>query len=341
MLPHRMDAEMHKPALFLLVAFAAGCSSERPFKNRNIPPTAIRGNSVPLRPLAIPEAKPGTRALGGEEPALLIPPPPQLVSLTRGEMTLAMPAIPAPPDAEVAATPDKFADLKRILKTAQDQFAGIDAFEARLTRREVLDGKEGPQEVIRFKFRKRPLSVHMKWIGAEGQGRELLFVEGKHEGKLHVLTARGDMFPLSPPTRLALDPESDMVRSKSRHSIRDAGLGSSIRQLGKALAAAERNPALESRIAYRGLVERPEYRVKLEAVEETVAPGAESLLPRGGRRTTFYDPTPGAPSHGLPVIVSTRDHAGREVEYYCFDRFLHPIVLDDGDFDPERLLKRK
>src|SRR5207253_7895531 len=39
-------------------------------------------------------------------------------------------------------------------------------------------------------------------------------------------------------------------------------------------------------------------------------------------------------SYGLPVLVVATDPKGKELEYYCFDRFRLPAGLTDADFDP-------
>jgi len=344
--------------ILVMLLTLMGCNTLR---DRSLVPI-FRGSSVPLRPLAIPkEQQPAPaqpRSSAPDEPALLIPPPPELVALNRepsrlegaksprSAVDLAEPTLTSnqtPPQPSLTASPKPapaesgLAAVKRIHREAASRSAAIAAFEARLSRREFVDGKQEPMEVIRFQFRQKPLSIHMKWIGTEGQGREVVYVEGRFENKLHILMARGDLFPLSPPSRFDLAPDSDLVRAHSRHDVRDAGFASSVRQLGRTLAAIDKDPALANRVAYRGKVQRPEYRNPLEAVEAIIPAGAESSLPRGGKRTTFYDPTPNTPSQGLPVIVITHDHTGREVEYYCFDHILHPIVLDDADFDPQRV----
>src|SRR5262245_60853219 len=350
---HHLSPLASRFVILLILITLTGCTRGR--FGREPAPSAVRGNSAPLRPLAIPDSPPSRpRAIPPKYNAeVVIPPPPQLMAHDRTHSDAPEPSsvdlVKASPPRldsdrlDVAATraSDPLTDLRRIHKDAESRCAGIDSFEARLTRREFLNGSQEPLEVIRFQYRKRPLSVHMKWIGTEGQGREVVFVDGRHEGKIHILTDHGGMFPLSPVTRLALAPDSDMVRSKSRHSIREAGLNSSVRQLGRLLAAAEKNSAGENRLVYKGLVERQEYRTKLEAVEMVIAPGDEPLMPRGGKRTVFFDATRGSPTQGLPVVVSTRDQSGREVEYYCFDRFLFPIMLDDADFDPDRLFGKR
>lgn len=36
-----------------------------------------------------------------------------------------------------------------------------------------------------------------------------------------------------------------------------------------------------------------------------------------------------------------KDENGREVEYYCHDRFIFPARLDDDDFDPSKLFAKR
>jgi len=74
----------------------------------------------------------------------------------------------------------------------------------------------------------------------------------------------------------------------------------------------------------------------VEGIEESLPPGVELSLPRGGRRTWFFDPA----SH-LPVLVVMHDETGHEVEYNCYDLFQYPVKLDEGDFDPDRLWNTK
>jgi hypothetical protein len=43
------------------------------------------------------------------------------------------------------------------------------------------------------------------------------------------------------------------------------------------------------------------------------------------------------PVSHLPVLMSTRDQRGHEVEYYCYDNLQYPLRLGDDDFNPDRL----
>src|SRR5439155_4762609 len=107
--------------------------------------------------------------------------------------------------------------LRQVQRLAAERYAAIDSYIVRLRRREQVSGKGGPEEVLLFKFRKQPWSLYFKWLGQEGAGREVIYVKGQHENKIHTLLAAGDM-PLMPAgRRIALVPDSLMVRSASRH----------------------------------------------------------------------------------------------------------------------------
>jgi hypothetical protein len=55
-------------------------------------------------------------------------------------------------------------------------------------------------------------------------------------------------------------------------------------------------------------------------------------LPRGGKRTYGFDTIT-----RLPVLVTTVDDKGQEVEYYRYDRVQLSVKLDDADFNPDKL----
>jgi len=216
------------------------------------------------------------------------------------------------------------------------RFASIDSYVARLRRREFFKGKDQPEELILFKFRKQPWSVYFKWLGAEGQGREVLYVKGQHGNMIHSLLAAGDM-PLAPAgKRMALSPDNIFVRTASRHAITEAGIGNIIEKLGQGLEAQERGDKRLGTLTYLGPTKRPEFQTPLDAVEHTLPAGQESQLPHGGRRWVFFDPA----SH-FPVLMITHDDKGHEVEYYCYDRLQFPVKLDDLDFDPDKLWPAK
>lgn len=235
------------------------------------------------------------------------------------------------PAGSSASEPDP---LRRLHRDAVTAYAKLPCYMARLRRREVVAGRQKPEEVLIFKFREQPYSVHFKWLGEEGQGREVVYVRGQGGDKLHVLTAANDI-PFTPAgRRLALAPDSLMVKAASKYPITEAGIGNMIARFGRMLDAVA---AGGSGITAKSLgpVQRPEYPAPLEGVECTFPPNREPEIPDGGRRLVFFDPA----TH-FPVVSLTYDSAGREVDFYCFDRFQLDVKLDDEDFNPDKLWKK-
>jgi hypothetical protein len=227
---------------------------------------------------------------------------------------------------------EQLKELRRLYKEATEQYAKMDSYIARLRRREQVGDKDGAEEVIRFQFRREPWSVSLKWLSTEGKGREVIYVKGKFEDKIHTLLAAGDM-PLMPAgKRISLPVDSLLVKSASRHPITQAGIGSLIDNFGLAVDAAGRGDAKRGSLTYFGPQARPEFTKAHELAEQIIPPKGEPTLPRGGRRLWFFDP-----DNHLPVLIITYDDTKKEVEYYLYDRLHFPVKLDDDDFNPEKM----
>jgi hypothetical protein len=270
---------------------------------------------IPLVP--VPYPLPLGEGKGKAPPAVLSPP-----RVTPSPQ----PAPASAPAAGRTRTPQE------LFEQASASFAGIDSYVARLTRRETAKGKSKGEEVLLFAFRKKPWSVHFKWLAGDGQGREVVYVKGMYEDKIHTLLAAGDV-PLMPAgRRLSLPIDSLLVRSASKHPITDAGIGAMIEKMGRLLEANARGDKRWGQLTSLGLVNRPDYAGPLEMIEFHVAAGTDVDLPHGGRRFFGFDPQ----SH-LPVLALLHDERDREIEYYRFDRMQLGLHLDDADFDPDRL----
>jgi hypothetical protein len=219
-----------------------------------------------------------------------------------------------------------------LYEAARDRYAGIDSYIVRLTRREMVKQRKNPEEVMLFKFRKEPWSVYLKWLGKEGQGREVVFVKSKHEGKIHTRLAAGDIPFMPAGRRMALPPDNLLVRNACRHPITHAGIGASIERIGEVLAAQERGDRKLGSLTVLAPTERPEFGRPVHAIEHALPAGADPSLPKGGRRLYFFHP-----ESGLPMLITTRDERNQEVEYYLYDRLQPKVLLDDADFDPDTL----
>lgn len=240
------------------------------------------------------------------------------------------------PDSALAVPSSATAKLRTLYRAAAERYAGIDSYIARLRRREQVNGRDKPEEILCVKFRKQPWSIYFKWLGKAASGREVIYVKGRYDDKINTLLAAGDM-PLTPAgKRIALSPDNPLVRSSSRHSIHEAGIGVMISSFGALADATQKKDISQGTLRYLGLVKRPEFDKPCEGVEQEIRPGVEVLLPRGGRRLWLFDT-----ESRFPVLLLTYDDTQHEVEYYCYDRFQFPVRLDDDDFNPDKLWAQK
>jgi hypothetical protein len=292
-----------------------------------VPPPPLGNGAAPRTPAPAPTTPP----VIATTPAAQVPPssPPTPVPPVVTTAT-APSAVPPASFTPPAITPPHTA--RQILQQALASFAPVDSYIARLTRRELTKGKYGPEEVLLFKFRKQPWSIHFKWLGEVARGREVVYVKGQHENKIHTLLAAGDA-PLMPAGKhIALAPDSVFARSASRHAITEAGIGSCLEHLTGILDAQERGDRRRGTLSAIPPINRPEFNQPVEAMEYVIPPGVEPELPRGGRRMYGIDPD----TH-LPLLIITLDDRGQEVEYYRYDRLQLSVRLDDDDFNPDKL----
>jgi hypothetical protein len=242
----------------------------------------------------------------------------------------ALPDLPAPG----AAPPAVESKLHRLHRLAAEEYARMDGYIVRLTRREQVNGKDQSKEVIKFTFRKEPWSVRMVWLEGDSKGREVIYVKGRYDNKLHTRLGPNDgNLVMRAGSRIALALDSPMVRASSRHSITDAGVGSIIERFGSLVEANAKGDKRRGTLTYLGPQKRDEFDAPVEAAEQVIPAGADKDLPRGGRRLWMFD----AAKNHLPALVITTDDRGHEVEYYLHDRYIYPASLDDKDFDPDVL----
>jgi hypothetical protein len=324
----------------LVTGFLAGCVGlSNMLSPPELPPQPLPHVQRDLRPTADELRIPGEAVTKANDiPVVPVPPVPLGQGNTpRASAPQAQPEIkqvstlpPSRLDATEPATPKiaEPANLKQVVQLAAEAYGRIDSYTARLTRRETVGGSDKPEEVLLFKFRKEPWSVYFKWLSKDGQGREVVYVKGMYEDKIHTLLAAGDILLMPAGKRMSFDPNNTLVRSKSRHGITDAGMGASIDRLSALLGGDKRRGTLDD----LGVQNRPDYENPLRMVSHTIPAGCEDDLPRGGKRFYGFDTVT-----RLPVLVFATDETGKEVEYYRYDRILMPGKLDDADFNPDKL----
>jgi hypothetical protein len=280
-------------------------------------------------------------------PLVPVPPPPLSRSAPAATRAQAPPVVPAaaPASTPTPAAPTQAAPpqadgtlrtpphtARQLLQQAAARCANLDSYIVRLIRRENVKGKSGPEEIIALSFRKEPFSVHFKWLGDVAKGREVVYVKGRFDNKIHTKVAAGDAVLLPAGARLALSPDNPLVRSASRHPITHTGVDHCVQALTAILDAQERGDRRHGTLTAIAPQRRPEFPQAVETLERIIPPGDEPELPRGGRRLICFNP-----EWQLPMLVVTYDDKGNEVEYYRYDRLISPANLDDDDFNPDKL----
>ena len=278
---------------------------------------------VPVPPLPLPLAPtaPLVSPANPAAPALNAPP----MNEAGNKATLTVPEVPTTP-------PQRIDNPEQLLRLAREQMSRFDSYIVRLSRREALNGQMQPGEVMMFRFRARPWSVYLKWLGKEGKGREVVYVKGQHENKIHSLLSAGDIPFMPAGKRMALSPDNILVRNACRHPLEQAGLAASVERIGRLLANTQDDPKRHGTLKLVGPVARDEFEKPVWGLEHTMPPGLDPTLERGGKRTYFFHPE----TH-LPMLITAFDERGNEAEYYFYDRLQRAVKLDDHDFDPDHL----
>ncbi len=168
--------------MFVVIALAmalAGCSQQR-F-------SSLRGDAD----VAADPPKPS--------PALVIPNAPSVAAVKPDDQVQQASFVQKRDNANPLPAESAPAMMERPLSTlyqrAQQRYAAMDSYIYRLKRREVVAGKPQPEELIEVLVRTEPISVHLKWLGAEGKGREAIYVKGKFKNQMQIQLAPNDLAP--------------------------------------------------------------------------------------------------------------------------------------------------
>jgi hypothetical protein len=107
-----------------------------------------------------------------------------------------------------------------LLEKGYQQFSTLSDYTATFFKRERVDGILGDGQIVNMKVRHQPYSVYMKWMVGD-RGREVLYVDGKHDGNL--LVKKGG-FAGRILGALSLDPSGSIAMKECRHPVTKAGL---------------------------------------------------------------------------------------------------------------------
>ena len=188
----------------LVTLFAGGCGTAQP-ASRPAPPPQPLGQLTPERQ-PLPEPGPvlaiidDKGAAGDHRQPPLTPPILQTAQATQPALNLKPLTAPSPPVAVPVSNgtrpPPPTASSSRctLYRLCKEKNDTLDAYMVHLRRREVVNGKQQPEEHLLFKFRKEPWAVYFKCLSDVGNGREVLYVKGRYNDQMHVLTGKKEGF---------------------------------------------------------------------------------------------------------------------------------------------------
>ena len=189
------------------------------------------------------------------------------------------------------------------------------------TKQERLDGTLRPPQTVKVRFRDEPFSVAFEWVENPDGGDRMLFIEGRHEGKMLIRPA----FALLRGMTVTKDPWGPDVQQRSLRPITKFGFKRNLQELIEVYQLAAGRGDLKTSfdgyaeidgrktaVLVRDLPARPEY----PAPRTVIYIDLESLVPTG---------------------IRSFDTEGKLTANYVYRdvRFNQPLT--DADFTPASL----
>lgn len=107
-----------------------------------------------------------------------------------------------------------------LLEKGYESFRKVPHYTVNFLRQERIEGNLHEPEEIQLKVRHEPFSVYMHWESSD-RGRELLYVDGEHDGKM-MIRLGGIKGRFMPP--ISLDPSGSIASERSRYPVTQAGI---------------------------------------------------------------------------------------------------------------------
>jgi hypothetical protein len=132
------------------------------------------------------------------------------------------PMQPTETGAPAAAVVGSMDEALRLIGEARQAYRGVRDYTCRMIKRERVNGRLQPENVILLAVRTDPFSVDMRWQLPQAlAGQEACYVAGRYDGKMRA-RAKGLLGAVG---FLTLDVNDPKARANSRHPITDAGIG--------------------------------------------------------------------------------------------------------------------
>ncbi|MFL5243596.1 MAG: DUF1571 domain-containing protein [Gemmataceae bacterium] len=212
----------------------------------------------------------------------------------------------------------------RLIDDARASYKNVKDYTCTLIKREQINGKLQPENVIAMKIRKEPFSVSLSWQAPRDLvGQEAAYVAGRNKGMMRV-NPKGVVGIFGWQTIAVDDPR---VMEHSRHLITDAGIGNMVERFAKAYTADSKSASVKMSLADY------EYDKKKCTCVETMRPDARPGTGEYYRCLVYFDKQ----TH-LPIRCEcydrprTRGSEGDLVESYSFANLKLNVGLGEESF---------
>lgn len=213
----------------------------------------------------------------------------------------------------------------RLIATARQAYQGTRDYSCLFIKRERLRGQLQTENLIAFKARTQPFSVHLRWLGPKQfVGQEACYVAGRNNG---MMRARSNGL-LGAVGFVSLDPRDPRAMENSRHTITEAGLGNLIERFGEGWELDRRANRTQVRVAEYEYNKRRCTRVEAIHLDNN---GQSQFY----RSIVYFDSTT-----KLPIRVENYDWAkpgtaagGDLLEEYSYVDLRLNVGLSDRDFN--------
>ena len=276
------------------------------------------GSTSPRSPET--EFAPAPSPLASATPSLM-PPPTDIVPSPGG----------APPDSGSRAKGEESGETAKpgapskaqvLADAALEKLASVRNYQLTMVRRERVGGSLLPEESLIFSMRREPKSIRMEWTSGTNEGREVIYVPQKYNGKLQVRATKSGLLPT-----MSISLDNPMIKRSSRHPISEAGLEGVASRVANAVRRAAKGDPVVGKLTYEGPVSID------DGLSETFGQIVKQVMPNGETWLVVFDD-----QHGLPILAEGKNANGDLIERYQFRdiRFDLPELDSDDAFNPEK-----
>ena len=211
-------------------------------------------------------------------------------------------------------------DAEKWLREAEAAHDGVASYTAVFHKQQRVAGSLLPEETILLKYRKKPMSMYMKWIKAPYQGSELLYVAGWNRDR--VRAHRGGILRF---VIRNLDPRDPLLMADNLRPVTSSGIG----YLLQAVAINARKALKAGELTFSERGEETVYGRRTRVLE-LVVPKKSAENYDGCRFVVSQDV-----ESRILMRIRVYDRDDQLVEAYGYEDLRLNAPLADADFDPK------